>query len=83
MPRLVRVHDSQLLNDRFDLIGYDQLKDSTHAYLAAVKNERLRQLLDSWDASLGVSSLQTVQEVDVSCLFDLHLDYSVFDLSRH
>lgn len=48
IPSLMEVFASQPLNDRSDLTGNEQLKDSVRIFLAAEKWGRLSISLDSW-----------------------------------
>lgn len=70
-------------DDRFDLTGDEQQKDSERVYMAAVKSRRLRELLHGWGAPPGLLFIQTLQERVVSFLCTLHQCYSVCDLAHH
>lgn len=81
MPSLVEVYAYQPLNERSSLAGADQLKYSGRVYLAAGKSGWLKELLDSWDVSPILLSIQAFQEHVVSYLGSLHQDYSMSDLA--
>lgn len=68
MAGLVEFHAGQLLNNKANSKGGDELMEATWGYLSGVKSQKLKQWLDSWGAPRGLTSVKTFQKY-VCCIF--------------